>query len=170
MKLKVIVWCGLLLAGSCYGMESDMVAIATEKDLESFAGSMVAYTTTSYYFGADQGVFIVDPSIKYGYIDHKNMNRPILNEYGRLEYGLFLELEKYFRLYQLLRVNVDMSHARHIAPIDIKHGNLHVRHITRDEAGKIFDMVLSKKAKFDYLSDGREPLPSILQILSRKKI
>lgn len=169
MKLRVIVFCGLLIS-NCYGMEKNMMAIATEKEIEPFAGSVVAYTTTSLYFGFDQGVCIDNPVVKYGYIDHKNMNRPVRNEYGALIYSLYPDLEKYFRLYQLLRVNVDMSHARCIAPSDIKDGNLHVRHITRDEAGKIFDMVQAKKAKFDYLFDGREPLPQILKILSQRKI
>lgn len=75
MKRSFIVMIIALCNGSTWAMQDKdpNIAITQWEDAEQFAGHLVAYTTTSYFFGATKGFAVSSGNnqLKYGYVSKK---------------------------------------------------------------------------------------------------
>jgi len=147
---------------------NSMITIKAEEDITPFINKIIAYTTTSHYFGKENGVLFSDPSIKYGYVEDKaNGDRATQGYYNELLYGLFPEFDKYCVLHQLLNKSGDVPNIKHIANVYLNDGTLLCRDITCQEASNIIHLIKDGKAKFERDYARENLLQRILMILEQ---
>lgn len=119
-------------------IDSTMIKIEKAHSLTSFAGRLIAFRTTSYYFGSKQGYPIAaDTSLKFGYVSADCL--------------LWKNGENGHQITRLLKAT-DIPGA--CAVIDFfLNAPLFVRLATLEETNKIRQAVDSEAARFEYVFD-----------------
>ena len=148
--MKKWLLCIALCTGKIYTM-NEFKHITKCLDATQFAGKVVAYKTTSNYFGSYQGYSLLNPSTKYGYIEEDLQYHP-------------QERDSFYLLNQLLK-SKEVPNRKCLLRSKLQNAHLYVRKITKQEAKSIIQLMKSEKAKFDYVLKDEDNFNEILKAL-----
>jgi hypothetical protein len=172
---KKILTCSFFLLGTHYAMENNiMVPITDYKQIQSFTGKVVAYSTTSQHLSSSsqnyyEAIQLPEAIIKYGFISTEESSELLFSK--KSEDESYYDAHSGYKMLRLINTK-KAPEIKFLAIVTIDQAQLCMREITQEEAQDIIDKINTNKKAFGKRIGwhNQECFPSLyLDIRARQK-